>query len=180
MRFPVAVLDDLAASNAESLTSRVVWTTSGRKLTIGPSIATHKGNINAYTVQTKAIAKALELLGDEAWSYGYKSGQRCNDIKRILEEVRTACGYQVKYRTFLRWFQHFLKFGECPAATSRRRRRCRGCHGGRHATCFTPTTMPNWIESSRTSHIYIWMRSRRKWQRVVTARFGTPRLYGGK
>ena len=178
MRFPVAVLDDLAASNAESLTSRVVWTTSGRKLTIGPSIATHKGNINANTIQTKAIAKALELLGDEAWSYGYKSGQRCNDIKHILEEVRTACGYQVKYRTFLRWFQHFLKFGECPAATSRRRRRHVVEEGMQHPS--PHTTMPNWIESSRTSHIYIWMRSRRKWQRVVTARFGTPRLYGGK
>ena len=132
MRFPVAALDDLAASNAESLTSRVVWTTSGRKLMIGPSIATGTGNINAYTRQTKGIAKAL---GDVDWSYGHKSGRRCNDIKHTLEEFCTACGYQVKYRTFLRWFQHFLKFGECPAATSRRRRRHRG---GRRATSFTP------------------------------------------
>lgn len=57
-----------------------------------------------------AVAKALEMLGEKAWTY----------MPDILEKVQEACKYAVEYKTFKRWCNHSLKFGEVPAATRRR------------------------------------------------------------
>lgn len=100
--------------------SNYEYTPSGIRLTDSIGNVSKKAAINDLSIQNLAVAKALELLGDEAWEYGYKSRRRCNKIKSILEDAQDACKYKVPYRTFLRWFQHFLQYGETPAATRRR------------------------------------------------------------
>lgn len=134
MRFDASAVGALEATNATKVALEVYWTPSGRRITNAPSSASRIGVINDLTIQSFAIAKALDLLGEDAWSYGYKSGRRCNQMKSILGEVQDACQYKVKYKTFLNWFQHFLKFGETPAA-SRRRRKLRP--SGTRATSFS-------------------------------------------
>ena len=57
----------------------VRWTSSGDTDLPNPTQRLGGGSpINSRTMQQKAIEKALELLGDEAWDYGYKSGIRHN------------------------------------------------------------------------------------------------------
>jgi transposase len=103
-----------------SLNFKDAYTPSGIRLTHVPKNASRMGAINYLTIQNLAVAKALEILGEKAWSYGYKSGKRCKEMRTVLAEVCIACKYKVLYRTFLRWFHHFLRFGETPAATRRR------------------------------------------------------------
>ena len=131
MHFDPLVVDRLAAT----VDKEDEYTLSGVRITHAPKNSKHKGMINDLTIQNLAVAKALEILGERAWSYGYKSGKRCKEMLSILTEAQDACGYKVQYRTFLRWFQHFLRFGETPAATRRRggMRRI----AGRRATSFT-------------------------------------------
>jgi hypothetical protein len=50
--------------------------------------------INRRLIQHLAISKALVSLGDDAWLYSFKSGNRRNlNLARILPEVQEASGY---------------------------------------------------------------------------------------
>jgi hypothetical protein len=69
-------------------------------------------------IQRNAINEALNILGSNAWNYGFHSGRRCKEMMEILEKARQASGFiKLQHRTLLRWFQHYLKFGETPDDT---------------------------------------------------------------
>ena len=86
-------------------TNSIQWTTNGN---IDLSSATERlgggSVIGKRLIQQKAIQKALELLGDQAWECGYKSKTRHNarPLKSILPEVQEHCGYALLTNKLLR------------------------------------------------------------------------------
>ena len=99
-------------------TNNMQWTTNGN---IDLSTETERlgggSVIGKRLIQQKATQKALELLGDQAWEYGYKS-RTCHNhkpLKRILPEVQQHCGFvHLKLQCFRRWLQDYLMFGLIP------------------------------------------------------------------
>ena len=74
--------------------------------------------IGASRIQKIAIQKAFELLGDEVWVYGFKSGRRSNNMKGLISHVRNTCGYEgLSVQTFRCWIQHYIQYGKIPAET---------------------------------------------------------------
>jgi hypothetical protein len=113
--------DALSELMAQIESQSIKWTNSGIDLSssstfsVDPSSPSQRrrgGNvINRRLIQHLAISKALESLGDDAWLYSFKSGNRRN-LARILPEVQEASGYsKLNIRTFRNWLQFYLKYG---------------------------------------------------------------------
>ena len=103
-----------------------VWSPSGLHYQANTSRKSGGNRISAQTIQRECMNRAFELLGSDFWKFGLKSKHRIQNVREILEEVRTACGYhRLKYRTFRRWMTHYIQYGETPAMTGRRPRRTR-------------------------------------------------------
>lgn len=84
-----------------------------------PSPATRIGQINSYNIQRLAINRVWDILGPSMFDYGYRSGRRCNRMAYCLKEAQQACGYNMNYKTLMRWIDYFNKFGEVPATSKR-------------------------------------------------------------
>lgn len=114
--------------NREKVEGRFV--SDGSRVThSGP--ATGGGRIDAVRIQTAAIRKAFDILGDDIWNYGYKSGRKMKNFQFVLQEARAACKYEVNERTFRRWLIHYLQFGEVEPLTTKKKLR------GKHLSSFT-------------------------------------------
>ena len=99
-------------------TNSIQWATNGNT---DLSSATERlgggGVIGKRLIQQKAMQKALELLGDQAWEHGCKSKIRHNarPLKSMLPEVQEHCGYALlKLQCFRLWLQDYLMFGLTP------------------------------------------------------------------
>jgi hypothetical protein len=70
----------------------------------------------------KGICEAVaDAIGPACWSYADKKGHGLGYLKATFMQYRNdhGCG-DVPYKTFWRWFHHFLLFGETKAETKRR------------------------------------------------------------
>ena len=91
--------------------------------------------ISADRIQRDALQAVCDIVGQDIWKHGYRSGTNMKGSKRIVKAAQERSGfYALNYKTLRRWIVHCVKYGETQERTRRRRR---GQKGWR-LSAFTP------------------------------------------
>lgn len=106
--------------NAHLTKIQGTYSESGIHLVRGPSRSRGGYQITPSYQQSVALNKCCEILGNEIWSYGYKSGRRNNNFPKLLKEVSDCLKCDIHPKKLRRWLQHFVKYGETPEASRKR------------------------------------------------------------